>query len=170
MLLGRPSRAALARTWLTWWLLCAGLWMVLDDTTALPELVDGAVAATIGAGASTLAFTRTPLRFAPRPAWARGWWRPWMELITGLPSLTRVLVRALADGDRDPGALRSIPFAVETDSAVRAAQVALASFAGSVSSNSVVVAVDEEQGALLVHELVPQSGATGPDPLKLGAG
>jgi hypothetical protein len=165
-----PSSAALARVWLVWWLLCAALWMLLDDTTVLPELVDGAVAAAIGATGSTLALKRTPVRFVPRPVWARHWWRPWVELVAGLPMLIRALARALAGGDREPGALRWVSFALEPDPEVRGAQVALASFAGSVASNSVVVAVDERRGSMLVHELVPRSGRSGPDPLRLGGG
>ena len=163
------SAAALARIWLVWWLLCAALWMLLDDTTVLPELVDGAVAAAIGATGSTLALKRMPMRFVPRPEWARHWWRPWAELVTGLPLLTRVLARALAGGDREPGELRRVSFALESDPEIRSAQVALASIAGSVASNSIVVAVDERRGSLLVHELVPRTGREGPDPLSLGA-
>jgi hypothetical protein len=63
-----PSTAALARNWLVWWLLCAALWMLLDDTILLPELVDGAAAAAIGATGSTLALKRMPVRFVARPA------------------------------------------------------------------------------------------------------
>lgn len=163
-----PSAVSLARTWLVWWLLCAALWMLLDDTTVLPELVDGAVAATIGATGSTLTLKQMPMRFVPRAAWARHWWRPWAELVTGLPVLIRVLVHTLAGGDREPGELRWISFALESDSEIRSAQVALASFAGSVASNSVVVAVDESRGSLLVHELASRAGRGGPDPLGLG--
>jgi hypothetical protein len=152
-----------------WWVLCAALWMLLDDTTATPELVDGAVAAAIGACGSTLVQARTSMRFAPRAAWARRWWRPWAQLLAGLPVLAQMLLRALAGGEREPGQLRSVPFAVESADDVRAAQVALASFAGSVSSNSVVVAIDEDRGRLLVHELVPDPDRSGPDPLGLGA-
>lgn len=166
----RSSAAALVRTWVIWWVLCAALWMLLDDTTAAPELADGAVAAAIGACGATLTQARVPIRFAPRARWARRWWRPWVQLVAGLPMLVRMLLQALTGGDREPGQLRSLPFAVESDDGVRAAQVALASFVGSVSCNSVVVAIDEDRGSLLVHELVPDSDRSGPDPLGLGAG
>jgi hypothetical protein len=165
-----PGAAALARIWLVWWLLCAALWMLLDDTTVLPELVDGAVAAAIGATGSTLTLKRMPMRFVPRARWARYWWRPWVQLVTGLPVLFLVLARALAGGDRRPGELRWVSFALESDPEVRGAQIALASFAGSVATNMVVVAVDERRGSLLVHELVPGRGPGGPDPLGLGGG
>jgi hypothetical protein len=144
--------------------------MLLDDTTAAAELADGAVAAVIGACGATLTQARMPMRFAPRATWARRWWRPWLQLLAGVPLLVRMLLRVLAGGDRAPGELRWVPFAVESDADVRAAQVALASFAGSVSCNSVVVAIDEDRGSLLVHELVPDSDRSGPDPLELGAG
>jgi hypothetical protein len=166
----RPSATALARTWVVWWVLCAALWMLLDDTTATPELADGAVAAGIGACGSTLVRARAPMHFVPRAAWARRWWRPWVQLVAGLPLLVRLLMRALAGGDREPGRLRSVPFAVEPDDDLRAAQVALASFAGSVSCNSVVVAIDEDRGTLLLHELVADAERSGPDPLGLGVG
>ena len=143
--------------------------MLLDDTTAVPELADGAVGM-IGACGATLTQARMPMRLAPRATWARRWWRPWLQLVTGLPLLVGMLLRALAGGNREPGQLRSVPFAVESDADVRAAQVALASFAGSVSCNSVVVAIDEDRGSLRVHELVPDSDPSGPDPLGLGAG
>jgi hypothetical protein len=163
------SKRTLARAWVVWWALCAALWMLLDDTVAAPELAAGALAAAIGASGATLVRIRNPMRFAPRAAWARRWWRPWVQLVAGLPLLVRMLVGALAGGDRQPGQLRSVPFAVESDDDVRAAQVALASFAGSVSCNSVVVAIDEARGSLLVHELSPEADGSGPDPLGLGA-
>ena len=148
--------------------MCGALWMVLDDTTALPELVDGAVAAAIGASAATLALARAPVRFAARAAWARRWWRPPARLIADLPSLARILLRAVAGGDRHPGRLRTLHFGVEADPEARAAQVALASVAGSVAPNTIVVAIDEADQTLIVHELVPTSSRTGADPLELG--
>src|ERR1700722_18229157 len=94
-------RGELARTWLVWWVLCAALWLVLDDTLALPELVDGAVAAAIGASAATLVRARSHVQFAAPPGWGRHWWRPLAHLVTDLPELTRTLAAALAGGDRE---------------------------------------------------------------------
>jgi hypothetical protein len=154
--------------WLIWWVVCAGLWMVLDDTAAIPELVDGAVAASIGATAATVTMMRHPDRFTAHPAWVRRWWRPLVQFVADLPVLAAALGTALSSGERDPGALREIPFRLEQDAATRNAQVALASLAGSFAANSVVVAVDEAAGVLLVHELRPGAGRAGADPLELG--
>jgi hypothetical protein len=156
------------RTALVWWLICAALWMVLDDTTTAPELVDGAVAATIGAGAATLTLVHSPLRVAAVPGWWRGLWRPWARLVGELPLLAGVLWRALSDGEREPGGLRRVPFASQARADRRAGQVALACVAGSIAPNAVVVAVDEERGEMLVHELVPGSGREVADPLGPG--
>jgi multisubunit Na+/H+ antiporter MnhE subunit len=154
--------------WLIWWVACAALWMVLDDTTAVPELVDGAVAASIGATAATATMMRHPDRFAARRAWARRWWRPLVQFVADLPGLVATLATALRGGEREPGALREIPFRLEEDAATRNSQVALASLVGSFAANSVVVAVDESASVLLVHELRPSGGRAGADPLELG--
>ncbi len=154
--------------WLVWWMACAGLWMVLDDTTFVPELVDGAVAAAIGATAATAVGARSPVGFASRWDWLRRSWRPLAQFVGDLPTLVIMLGDALRGGDRDPGGLRAIAFGVDPDPAARMTQVALASVVGSFAPNSIVVAVDESAGTLIVHELRPASTRAGADPLGLG--
>jgi multisubunit Na+/H+ antiporter MnhE subunit len=150
------------------WGLCAALWLVLDDTVAVPELVDGAVAATLGASAATLVRARSHVQFAAQPSWARYWWRPLVRLVADLPTLVRVLANALISGERDPGRVRTVRFAVQSDARARAAQVALASIVGSVAPSTVVVAVDEDAERLIFHELTPGEGRERADPLELG--
>jgi hypothetical protein len=162
------SHAELVRTWLVWWTLCAALWLVLDDTLALPELVDGAVAAAIGASAATLVRARSHVQFAAQPGWARYGWRPLVHLVSDLPELTRTLAGALAGGDREPGRVRTVDFSVATGDRARAAQVAVASIAGSVAPSTVIIAVDEEGEQLIFHELTPREGREHADPLELG--
>jgi multisubunit Na+/H+ antiporter MnhE subunit len=162
------GRAELVRTWLIWWTVCAALWLVLDDTVTLPEVVDGAVAAAIGASAATLVRARSHVQFAGQPGWARGWWRPLAHLVLDLPELTRALARALTGGDRDPGRVRTIDFSIRADARARAAQVAVASVAGSVAPSTVIIAVDEDGGQLIFHELTPRQDRARADPLELG--
>jgi multisubunit Na+/H+ antiporter MnhE subunit len=162
------SRHELVRAWLVCWLLCAGVWMVLDDTIALPELIDGAVAATLGASAATLVRARSHVQFARRPGWMRLCWRPVVHLISDLPELARVLARTLAGGHRDPGRVRSVAFAVSGAPRARATQVALASVTGSVAPSTVIIAVDEDAGRLIFHELSAREDRARADPLELG--
>lgn len=161
-------RRTLLRTWLRWWVLCAALWMVLDDTTAVPELLDGAAAATIGACASTLVRARSHVGLQPSARWARRWWRPVIGLISDLPQLVSTLVRAVVNGERDPGRVRAVSFAVSRDENMRAAQVALASVVGSVAPATVILAVDEDDQLLVFHELSPREDRVRADPLELG--
>ncbi len=161
-------RGELGRAWLVSWGLCAALWLVLDDTIALPELIDGAIAAAIGASAATLVRAHSHVQFAAPPGRARLWWRPLAHLVSDLPELTRVLVRALAGGDRNPGRVRTVDFSVAAADRARATQVALASIAGSVAPSTVIVAVDEDGRQLIFHELTPRRGRERADPLELG--
>jgi multisubunit Na+/H+ antiporter MnhE subunit len=143
------------------------LWLVLEDLATVAEDVDGAVAAALGASAAVLALSRA----TPRPAPHRGWlrlWRPLVSLVTDLPSLFVVLWRAVRNGDRDPGRLRAVAFSCEADTDRRAAQIALATVAGSVAPSTVVIAVRPDDDTLLFHELLPGEGRRAADPLELG--
>ena len=158
----------LAKTFITWWVLSAALWLLLDDTIALPELIDGAVAAAVGAGAATAAAAAAGPAMRPPRGWVRHGWRPWAALFGDLPALVGVLAQALGAGQRDPGRLRAVAFRPADEPGERAAQIALATLAGSLAPGSVVVAVDPGRAQILVHELVPRTGREGPDPLRLG--
>ena len=142
--------------------------MVLDDTTVVPELIDGAVASAIGATAATITTAHSPVRFGWRRGWLARWWRPLVQFAPDLVVLVHAFGEAVRRRDRDPGGLRAIPFRIDPDGSRRATQVALASVAGSFAPNSIVVAVDETAGRLIVHELKPGSTRTGADPLELG--
>jgi multisubunit Na+/H+ antiporter MnhE subunit len=150
------------------WGLCAALWLVLDDTVALPELIDGAAAATLGASGATLVRARSHVQFSAELSWVRYAWRPLVRLVSDLPDLVRVLSHALTGGDREPGRVRTVGLALRSDGRARATQVALASIAGSVAPSTVVVAVDENDGRLVFHELTPGEGRERADPLELG--
>jgi multisubunit Na+/H+ antiporter MnhE subunit len=161
------TRGMLVRAWVVWWVVGMALWLLLEDLATIAEDVDGAVAAALGASAAVLALSRA----RPRPGRYRGWsglWRPLVLLMSDLPQLVAVLGRAILRGERDPGRVRTVSFSCETDPERRAAQIALASFAGSVAPSTVVIAVRPAEDTLLFHELVPREGRRAADPLELG--
>ncbi len=161
------TRGTLVRAWVLWWVLGMALWLLLEDLATPAEDVDGAVAAALGASAAVLALARAH----PRPSAFRGWsrmWRPLGSLAGDLPKLVAVLWRALRYGERDPGRVRAVGFSCEADPERRAAQIALASFAGSVAPSTVVIAVRPADDTLLFHELTPRDGRKAADPLELG--
>jgi hypothetical protein len=143
--------------------------MVLDDTTALAELVDGAVAATIGATGATLVYAQRIVSVRFRARWALALWRPVAQAIADLAVLAGVLMRALARGERTRGSLRTVSFEPGGDAAERAGRRALATAAGSFAPNTIVLDIDEAGGLMLVHQLVSKPGKRASvDPMGLG--
>jgi multisubunit Na+/H+ antiporter MnhE subunit len=161
------TRGGLVRAWVVWWLLGMALWLLLEDLATTAEDVDGAVAAALGATAAVVAVSRA----RPRPGSSRGWsrmWRPLVSLVTDLPRLVAVLWRAVRHGERDPGRVRAVPFSCQPDPERRAAQIALATLAGSVAPSTVVITVQSADDTLLFHELLAGEGRRAADPLELG--
>lgn len=143
--------------------------MWLEDTVALAYLIDGAVAAAIGATGATLVYAERLVAFAPRVGWALRLWRPLAQFGPDLWTLATVLLRALLGGERSPGALRAERFVPTGDVGEASARCALATLAGSFAPNTIVLDVQENDGLILVHQLVPQPGdRASVDPLGLG--
>jgi len=155
--------------WLASWLACAVLWMVLDDTVAVAELVDGAVAAAIGATGATVVYAERLMVFAPRARWALTLWRPLVAFGSDFVLLARVLVRALRAGERSAGVLYRVPFEVAGEEGEATARIALATVCGTFAPNTIVLDIDAASETMLVHQLVgrPQARAS-VDPLGLG--
>lgn len=161
---------ALVVFWVAWWLVCAGVWMVLDDTVAAAELVDGAVAAAVGATGATVVYAERLLVFRVRARWVGGLWRPLAQFGPDLFRLVRVLAQGIAGGERAPGGVRAVRFHLCADEGERNAQIAIASVVGSFAPNTVVLGIDERSGVMLVHQLVATVAGdrTSVDPLGLG--
>ncbi|MDQ6806402.1 MAG: hypothetical protein M3065_15875 [Actinomycetota bacterium] len=148
--------------WVGWWLVSAALYFVLVDTLVLPELVTGAVIATIGAGGAMLVRAQRRVVIRPDPVWVVGLWRPIVSYPRDLWRVTRALAR------RRPvvGKLYALPFEPGSDDARSAARRILGPTAGSFAPNTFVVGLDRGSGLLLVHQLVPSEDPAGDaDPL-----
>jgi hypothetical protein len=144
--------------WLLRWVAFAGLWLALTDTRVFPELVAGAVAATLGATLST-AVTRPgrpktvsksvallrlgPLRLA----------RPAIRLVADTGLLCAALWRRLVLRHEVRGSFRAARYRPEAARDSSAGRV-LIEIWGSLTPNRVVVGVDEERDLILTHELV----------------
>jgi len=163
-----PSRRAIAACWLTAWCGCAVVWMWLEDTVVLANLVDGAVAAAIGATGTTLVYVERLVEFDPRARWALRLWRPVAQFGPDMWILASALGRALR-GERASGALRAVRFEPAGAPGEVSARCALASAVGSFAPNTIVLGVEVADRVILVHQLVPTPGdRTSVDPLALG--
>jgi len=164
-----PHGSAIAVCWIASWLACAVVWMWLEDTVVLANLVDGAMAAAIGATGTTLVFAERLVAFAPRARWALRLWRPLAQFGPDLRLLAMVLLRALRGGERAPGALRAVRFVPTGGPGEIDARCALACAVGSFAPNTIVLGTEEQHGVMLVHQLVPvPSDRASVDPLALG--
>jgi multisubunit Na+/H+ antiporter MnhE subunit len=145
------------------------LWLWLDDTLALPELVTGAVAAAIAASVAEVVLGRAAPRLRWRRRWFRRAWRLPLHVVADLWRLLRVLVLTLTGQRKSRGRFRAIRFdAGSSDNPEDIARRALAKAAGSVAPNTVVVGIDAARGLILVHQLEPDDRLTSADPLELG--
>jgi hypothetical protein len=145
----------------------AGFYLLLIDTTDLPELyVLGGVA--ILCGAAFYVTHREHLGEASiEPAWLLRTWRP----ITRVPAqIVIVCVEAfsqLARPSARRGEFRAVPFkAGETDR--DAGRKAMAEAFGSLAPNTIIIGVDSERNLLLVHQLRRTGGREELDVLGLG--
>jgi multisubunit Na+/H+ antiporter MnhE subunit len=146
-----------AGRWTVRWVLFAALWLVFTDTQNTQDVVAGLVAATIAATVSALVIRpgqpRTAansvalLRIGPRRLL-----RPLAGLVADTGLVTTALVRRLS-GRQVHGSFRAVryrPDAPRRSSAGRA----VTEIWGSLTPNRIVVGTDDDEGILLVHELV----------------
>jgi len=143
------------RPWLAWWLALAGLYLLLADTVAPPELATGAVAAVLGATAARL------VRPAARPhgRWLATAARRLIGVVADLAPLARVLLVRGILRRAGAGAYVEVAFGATSDAPDDVAHRALTQALGSLGPNTVVVDVDKERGVLVAHQLHPTPDA-----------
>ena len=147
------------RVWLTWWVLLAALYVLIDDSVLLPELVAGALAAAIGATGATLVHRERQVLLKGGVRWLRALWRPLAGLVADLWPLLRALPRR-----GGTGGMVEIPFDATTDGPRDTARRALTEALGTLAPNTIVVRIDTDRGVVIAHQLVstddPAAGAT----------
>ncbi|MGH2873682.1 MAG: hypothetical protein ACRDL5_14620 [Solirubrobacteraceae bacterium] len=161
---GGGGKIGVAIAWLGWWAVSAAIYLVLVDTVVSPELVTGAVIATIAATGATLLRAQRRAVMRPDPAWLLGLWRP----LASWPSDLIKLSRALISGPASTGRLYAIAAEPAPDTGRGAARRVLGPTAGSFAPNTFVVGFDDERELLLIHQLVPsEDPVADADPLGL---
>lgn len=150
------------------WIVLAATYLLLVDTVKLPELITGAVVATIAAIGSELVrlerrvHTRIPLRGLARA------WKPVARAPADLALVLVAIGRQVLERDAARGRIRAMPFRHGGDAPDAAGRRALAESLGSFAPNTIVIGVDDERNLLIVHQLV-STGATAStlDPMEL---
>lgn len=157
--------------WSAGWLFAAALYLLLIDTTDLPELIVGAGAAAIAATGFELAREqRTVGGLRAQLHWLRRIHRPLGKVPSDIAVLTALAFRQLVRPRNANGAFRAVPFRCGDDDALETGRRALAESLGSFAPNTIIVGVDAERELLLGHQLRRGGGDDAIDVLGLGAG
>jgi multisubunit Na+/H+ antiporter MnhE subunit len=142
------------RFWLTGWVVFCLLWLLLVDTVVWVEWIAAVVAGAVGATVLALLHHQELLRFRPRLRWLRYARRLPLDILADTLVVSRSLVRSLL-GHPSDGVLREVPFLEPAgDDPRRGARRALAIAGVSVAPNTFVIAIDDDTGTMLVHQLV----------------
>jgi len=162
----RGARASLA--WSAAWLLSAALYLLLIDTTSLPELIVGAVVATLAATGFELAREQRVAAEGFRPGWLLHTYRPLTKVPGDIALVTLAAARQLVRRRATVGQFRAVKFPTGHDNELSDGRAALAESLGSFAPNTIIVGVDRRRGVILGHQLRRTGGPEAIDVLELG--
>jgi len=167
---GRP-RSVRGRVagWLTAGVLAGGLYLLLIDTTSLPELIVAAGASIIAATGYELAREQTPGGIGFRMRWLTNAHRALRKVPADIAFVSLAAFKQLVRPHAVNGRFRAVPFhrGPEHDSGI--GRMALAESLGSFAPNTIIVGVDVERELILGHQLVPSGGDDAIDVLGLSS-
>jgi hypothetical protein len=167
----RSRPALLARRAVAWsigWAFSAALYLLLIDTTDLPELIVGGGAAVLAATGLELAREQGLVGESIRLGWLLRFYRPLLKVATDVVMVSLAAFRALLRRGPRQGRFRAVRFAGGEDRRNRSGRRALAEALGSFAPNTLVAGIDEERNLILAHQLWPSGGREAIDPLELG--
>jgi multisubunit Na+/H+ antiporter MnhE subunit len=141
--------------WASWWLILAALYLAIDDSVLVPELVVGAFAAAVGATGATLVHRERRVLLRGELRWLRAMPRALAGLVGDLWPLARVLVQRGLLRRGGAGVTVEVPFDATGDSPRDTARRAVTEALGSLAPNTIVVRIDADRDVLVAHQLVP---------------
>jgi hypothetical protein len=160
-----------AAAWSAGWLLAGALYLLLIDTTDLPELIVAVGAAALAATGFELAREQqTAGGLRARLRWFGRLHRPLLNVPSDLAALSWLAVRQLVRPRPVNGVFRAVPFRCGNEDELETGRRAVAESFGSFAPNTIIVGVDVERELILGHQLRPGGGAEAIDVLGLGAG
>lgn len=154
----REVPVSLARrvgSWVLWWVLLMSLWVLLDNSIALAELLAGAGAAALGAFLAELVQYQAATQFRMRIEWLVPTLLLPAQVGRDLIVVSRALWRKLVHGEEPESAFRELPVRYGDDSPEGVTRRALLVAGRSIAPNSFVLGLDRERDVMVVHRLVP---------------
>jgi hypothetical protein len=144
----------------------AAFYLLLVDTTSLPELAALVVIALLAA----IGFEASREQGFPEArisaSWLAGTWRAFARVPFDSLLLVRQAVAQLLHPRRRRGRFRTIPFA-DGDTERDRGRFAMTEIVGSLAPNTIVIGIDADSGRLVVHQLEHKGDADELDVLGL---
>lgn len=163
-----PRRVA---AWCAAAVFAGGLYLLLIDTTSLPELIVGAGAVALAATAFELAREQqTAGGLTARLRWLETLYRPLLKVPSDIAVMSLLAFRQLIRPKAVNGTFRAVPFRCGPEHDIETGRRALAEAFGSFAPNTVIVGVDVEAELILGRQLRPTGGPEAIDVLGLGSG
>jgi hypothetical protein len=147
--------------------LAGGFYLLLVDTTSLPELCVLVAVALLAA----VAFETSREQGFPEarfsPAWLKRGWRAIVRVPVDAAVLCREAIAQLRHRERVRGEFRAVPFR-SGESEHDRGRLALTEIVGSLAPNTIVIGIDPDTELLLVHQLRRSGSRDQLDVLELG--
>jgi hypothetical protein len=154
--------------WSLAWIVAGGVYLLLIDTTSLPELLVGAGAAALAATAFELVREQRIAGEMIRLHWLRRSHRPLIKVPSDIAMVSFVALRQTVRGEPACGEFRAVRFRCGEDEHLELGRRSLAEGVGSLAPNTVIVGIDGERELILAHQLVRTGGREAIDLLELG--
>jgi Na+/H+ ion antiporter subunit len=154
--------------WSLAWIFAGAVYLLLIDTTSLPELLVGAGAATLAASAFELAREQHIAGETIRLRWLLRVHRPLLKVPSDIATVSLVALRQVVRRQRRCGEFRAVRFRCGEEENLESGRRSLAEAIGSFAPNTVVVGVDGDRELLLAHQLRRSGGREAVDLLELG--
>jgi hypothetical protein len=147
-----------------------GLYLLLIDTTSLPELIVGAGAVALAATGFELAREQqTAGGLTARLRWLGTLYRPLLKVPSDIAVLSLLAFRQLIRPEPVNGTFRAVHFGCGPEHDIESGRRALAEAFGSFAPNTIVIGVHVEAELILGHQLRHTGGPEAIDMLGLGS-
>ncbi|HET9058831.1 MAG TPA: hypothetical protein VFN61_02835 [Acidimicrobiales bacterium] len=144
-------RARRAVSWVAWWTLLMALWVWLDDSLVLAELLAGAGAAAIAATLAELVQYQSGISFRPHGEWVAPAIKLPARLVKDYMVVLSVLWRRIVRGEQPSSRFLSVPTRYGDDSPEGMTRRLLITGGASFTPNTFVLGIDRQ--GMVVHQL-----------------
>ena len=141
--------------WLTWWIAFFFSYMLLAGVWVAEELAAATVFAALAATVAEVVRVQDARRFRPRLKWFLRAYRLPLSILSDCGVVFRALWRHLVKHEEIDGAFRAFQVPLAGEGGRASARRALLNAAISITPNTYVVGIDEDNEMVLVHQLVP---------------